>query len=295
MIPLLREVIRDARLALIEHDAAALRDRMNQRDDNRLDLVPVGQNAPHARWRTEAMRSHESPRLLHVSRGQGRITLAGLTSGYGPNNLIFIPARVMYGFEAGPGVFGSLLTIPGAMAGEWPDLPVHLRLKDVLAQKEIAQLLDALERELLGRKPGHARAALYHAGLLAVFFARQMEAEEPAATSRREDTPPARLVAAYTDLIERDFRLGRGVADYAALLGVTPTHLSRSCRITCSRSALQILSDRVIYEARVRLRDTREPVGEIARALGFSSPAYFTRAFQSRTGTTPSAFRRTGI
>lgn len=270
---------------------------MNDPLKNRLGLTAIGQTTPAARWRTEAMRSHESPRLLHVSRGQGRITVAGLTSGYGPNNLIFIPARVMYGFEAGQGVFGTLIAIPPAMAGEWPEVPVHLRLKDVLAQKEIVQILDALERELTGARPGHERAALYHAGLLAVFFARQTEAAEAASAAvpdeaRRDETPPARLVAAYTDLIERDYRSRRGVADYAALLGVTPTHLSRSCRVTCGRSALALLNDRILHEARLRLQDSRMPVQEIARDLGFSSPGYFTRAFQSRTGMTPTAFRR---
>lgn len=267
---------------------------MNDPLRNRLALTAVGQTALHARWRTEAMRSHATPRLLHITRGQGRITVAGLTSGYGPNNLIFIPPRVMYGFEAGQGVFGSLLTIPSAMASEWPDMPVHLRLKDVLAQKEIVQIFDALERELTGKRPGHERAALYHAGLLAVFFARQMDHKGDAPGTSRKDTPPARLVAAYTDLIERDFHTARGVADYAALLGVTPTHLTRSCRVTCGRSALGLLNDRVIYEARLRLHETKTPVQDIARALGFSSPAYFTRAFQTRTGMTPTAFRRSG-
>ncbi len=262
---------------------------------NRLTMTPVGQTAANARWRTEAMRSHSSPRLLHISRGQGRITVAGLTSGYGPNNLIFIPAHVMYGFEAGQGVFGSLLAIPPAMAGEWSEIPIHLRLKDVLAQKEIVQILDALERELTGGRPGHERAALYHAGLLAVFFARQLAlAEATPHETARADSPPARLVAAYTDLIERDYHTGRGVADFAALLGVTPTHLSRSCRATCGRPALALLNDRLIHEARLRLQETSTPVQAIAQDLGFSSPAYFTRAFQSHTGMTPTAFRRAG-
>jgi len=262
---------------------------------NRLALTPVGHNPAHGKWRTEAMRSHGSPRLLYVNKGQGRITVAGLTSGYGPNNLIFIPAHVMYGFETGPQVFGQLLTIPAAMAAEWPDEPVHLRLRDVVAQKEIAQIYDALDRELTMQKPGHQRAALYHAGLLAVFFARQREGQPEITQDDRGESAAARLVAAYTDLIERDYRKTTGVAGYAAQLGVTPTHLTRSCRVTCGRSALALLNDRVIYEARVLLRETRAPVQDIARDLGFTSAAYFTRAFQARAGMTPTDFRRKGL
>ena len=86
-----------------------------------LNLTSIAQNAGAGRWRTEAMRSHATPRLIYITKGQGRITVAGLTSGYGPNNLIYVPAHTMYGFEVGLSVFGQMLTIPAAMAAEWPD------------------------------------------------------------------------------------------------------------------------------------------------------------------------------
>jgi AraC family transcriptional regulator, transcriptional activator of pobA len=259
---------------------------------NRLTLSPIAQNPAQGRWRTEAMRSHATPRLLYISRGQGRITVAGLTSGYGPNNLIFIPAHTMYGFELGPTAYGLMLAIPAAMADEWPEESVHLRLRDVVAQKDIATLFDNLERELGSAKAGHTRAAHYHLGLLAVFFERQQAAHPPDPSDQRTQTASARLVAAYTDLIERDFQSGKGIAHYARELGVTPTHLTRCCRATCGQSAHGILQDRLLFEARTLLRDTRRPVQDIARALGFSSPAYFSRSFAAQAGITPSGFRR---
>ena len=259
-----------------------------------LALSPIAQNPQMGRWRTEAMRSHASPRLLYVGKGHGRITVAGLTSGYGPNNLIFIPARTMYGFDVGPTVFGQMVAIPAAMASEWPDEHVHLRLRDVTAQKELLSLLDGLERELISDRSAHNRAAHYHLGLLAVFFERQLDTRSEDPTEARSDTSAARLVAAFTDLIERDYRSDRRIADYATELGVTPTHLTRCCKQTCDKSALALLTDRVHYEACILLRETRTPVQQIARDLGFHSPAYFSRAFQSRAGRTPSDFRKNG-
>ena len=258
---------------------------------NRLALTAIGHVPNTGRWRTEAMRSHETARLLFFARGQGRITVAGLTSGYGPNNLVFIPPHTLYGYELTPMVFGQMLTIPAAMASEWPDEYIHLRLRDVVAQKELALHFDRLERELTSDRAAGSRAAHYHLGLLAVLFERHLDARSDAA---RTGTASARLVAAYSDLVERDFRTGKGVADYAAELGITPTHLTRCCRETCGKPALSLLNDRILYEARLMLRETKMPVGEIARSLGFSSPAYFTRAFQTAIGATPTAFRRHG-
>lgn len=261
---------------------------------NRLALTAIAQNATHGRWRTEAMRSHESPRLIFVARGQGRITIAGLTSGFGANNLIYIPPKTMYGFEVGPTVFGQMLTIPNAMATEWPLEPIHLRLRDVVAQKELAAHLDALERELQSDQTGQARAAHYQLGLLSIFFERQLEHHSDDTTDARADTATARLVAAYTDLIEKEFHEHIGVTDYAAKLGVTPTHLTRCCKQTSGRSALELLNDRILFEARLLLRDSKDPVRKIAEDLGFGSAAYFTRSFQARTGQTPSQFRKKG-
>ncbi len=47
--------------------------------------------------------------------------------------------------------------------------------------------------------------------------------------------------------------------------------------------------------ARQFLRDPGRKVGEVARALGYSDPAHFTRAFRSWAGSTPREFRRAGI
>lgn len=260
------------------------------RREARLDLRAVSHAPARGRWRTEAMRSHPTPRLLVVTRGQGRVTVAGLTSGYGPNNLVFVPAGTMYGLEVGPGVHAQIVSLPDALAGDWPAEPAHLRLRDVWSQKELSQILDQLEAELRSTRPGNMRAAHLHAGLLAIFFQRQLAAR--GTSDPRHDTSQARLVAAFTALVERHFHTPRGIADYASELGVTATHLTRCCNATCGRSAHALLADRILFEARRLLHETDAPVNEIAARLGFSSHSYFSRAFQAATGQTPGDFRR---
>ena len=260
--------------------------------ENRLALSAVHQPTAATRWKTECLHSHSTPRLLIITKGQGRVTVAGLTSGYGPNNVIFIPAHTLYSYEISPTVFGYMLTIPSAMAGDWPEEPVHMRLRDVIAQKELISHVDSLERELKSDKEGHNRAALYLLGILSVFIERQLTDHPPKDTMARAATTSARLVAAYTDLVERDFASGKGVSNYAASLGVTPTHLTRCCNQTCGKSAISVLQDRILFEARALLQTTKMPVKDIATLLGFSSAAYFTRSFQGETKQTPSAFRK---
>lgn len=243
------------------------------------------------RWRVEAMRSISEPCLLWFTKGQGRVTVSGVTRGYTAHNAIFIPAGVMHGFEAGPQVFGSALFF-----GRDPDLvlpktPLHLRIREAHAQQEANLLIDAILRELDSDVPAHERATRHYLGLLGVWLERQAKKAEPE-VARPDAT--RRLVARYTALMERNFRSGMGVADFAAALGVTPTHLTRCCNTACGRPASALLQDRRIFEARKLLSETSLPVGRIAEQLGFNSPAYFTRAFQHLTGKSPTAFRRIG-
>lgn len=253
-----------------------------------LALATITHSGSAGRWRTEAMRSHQHARLILITKGQGRITVAGLTNGYGPNNLIYIPAHTMYGMEVGATVFGHSLTLPET--DDWPDTPFHLRLLDVDPQKEAVSHFEAIEREL--RPTGDPRAAACHFGLLSIFVERQLRARDPASIDARRSTAAAKLVARYTSLIAQDFQSDRSVAAYAADLGVTPTHLTRSCRKTCGRSALGLLNDRIHYEACILLKETANPIQSIAQSLGFQSPAYFTRSFQEKAGQTPTEFRR---
>jgi AraC-like DNA-binding protein len=186
---------------------------------------------------------------------------------------VFIPAGVMHGFEVGNQTYGTALYFGRDSTVTLPRLPQHLRIREVAPQAELTMMLDAIQRETEGNRPAHDRAARHYLGLLGVWLERQ-------------------IAAADAELLERDVRSGRGIADYARALDVTPTHLTRVCNQTCGRSASDLLHDRVIFEARKLLTETRMPVSQVAQALGFTSAACFTRAFQHRTGKTPSAFRK---
>lgn len=256
---------------------------------SQLRLMPIARLAQGGRWRVEAMRALSEPCLLWFTRGQGRITVGGTTRGYGAHNAIFIPAGVMHGFDMSPQTHGTAVFFGTECNLPLPQGALHLRIRDAASQVELNALLEAAQRESESDRPAADRAVHHHLGLLSVWLERQ-------AASGANDLPAPdaarKLVARYATLLEREFRSGHGVADYAAQLGVTPTHLTRSCRSSCGRAASDLLQDRRLYEARRLLSETRAPVKEISEVLGYTSPAYFTRAFHARTGKTPSQFRK---
>lgn len=257
-----------------------------------LRLTPIARLAAGGRWRVEAMRSLREPVLLWFTQGQGRITVAGTTRGYGPHNAIFIPPGVMHGFEIAPRVQGTAVFFGRRHELDLPANPHFLRPRDPISQKELVSILENIQRELESNRASAARAAQHHLGLLGVWLDRQIERENNVDILPGRPLAAQRLVARYSALLERDFRSKLSVAEFAEALGVTPTHLTRACRATCGRSAHMLLEDRILFEARRLLAETRMPINQIAQMLGYNSPGYFTRAFQKTAGMTPSAFRK---
>jgi AraC family transcriptional activator of pobA len=199
----------------------------------------------------------------------------------------------MFGFQSLTRVQGVALHMGDPKGLDLPDAALHLRLRDAASQSELSQIIDAIQRELDGGKPHAMRAARHQIGLLAIWLERQRSgAGDDSPRGMASSNAYERLTARYTALLEREFGSALNVTDYAAALGVTPTHLTRACRASCGRTALQILQERRLFEARRLLSETTIPVQDIARNLGFTTPGYFSRAFSARTGKAPSLYRR---
>ncbi len=73
--------------------------------------------------------------------------------------------------------------------------------------------------------------------------------------------------------------------------GQTPEQLSRVFRRELNMTPTEFLTHFRIEQAKRMLTDTRKPVSQIARAVGFPDENYFTRIFRKLTGQTPSRYR----
>lgn len=247
-------------------------------------VVSIGSLISGGRWRTEAMRSYTRPALYWFTRGQGRATLAGHTRGFTPHTGFLVSPGTMHGFDLIGNVTGMLVFLPRATAAELEDAPGRLSFRDGQRQMELTAVIDGLREACEARDDLAAEAMRHHAGLLSIWWRRAGAQERAGAESD--------IVQAYSALIEADFHEGLTVADYAARIGVTPTHLTRVCRATSGRSAHELLTSRRLFEAQSRLARGTDPVADIARASGFGSPAYFARAFRKAVGKSPTAFRQ---
>ncbi|MEM7643362.1 MAG: AraC family transcriptional regulator [Pseudomonadota bacterium] len=246
-------------------------------------ITPLARNT---RWRREMPHAEPLPVLIWIARGQGRIVFDGRTRGFGPATAIALPAGTPFALEPMPRTEGTLLRLPELFEAPMPPRPRRLKLTDVTSQAEMAGLLDRLARAGDLTDPPSGRAALARIILISALIERIATAQPPKPLSK-----PNQLAARFAREVEQVLGQGATLEQIGATLGVTATHLSRTFKATCGQSAARYLTARTMHEARRRLADTDATAAQIARDLGFGSPAYFTRAFGKATGQTPSAFR----
>lgn len=81
------------------------------------------------------------------------------------------------------------------------------------------------------------------------------------------------------------------VKQCANKLGMSPDYLSDMLKQETGKSAQEHIHYMLIDRAKNELLSTSNTVSEIAYALGFEYPQYFSKLFKSKTGMTPSQYR----
>lgn len=100
------------------------------------------------------------------------------------------------------------------------------------------------------------------------------------------------VVAALCSWIGEHVHEPISLADAARFAGMNPSALGRLFRRHTGHSVLGWINRLRIGEASERLRDSDQPVSEIAFSSGFGNLANFNRTFRRYTNQTPGAYRR---
>lgn len=95
----------------------------------------------------------------------------------------------------------------------------------------------------------------------------------------------------FHSLVEHHYRTQKSVSFYANHLCITPNYLGIICRKQFHMSALEMIQERVLLEAKRLLHSSAMSIKEIAFHLGFKNLVYFSYFFKTKTTLTPSEYR----
>ncbi|MDR9440279.1 MAG: helix-turn-helix domain-containing protein [Halomonas sp.] len=255
-------------------------------------------------WRIRPHRHTDLLHLLHLSSGRVSLELEGSLHAHDAPLVIVVPAMSIHGFHFSPDTLGHIITLArpltdrleerlGGQAAVLSRATAH-PLEGARQAGRIATLVDQIGEEYCHPAPGRER--LLEAFTEALFIEISRLADKRAAAGITKRLQPQHRGLAhlqnYQALIEKQFRQQPSVERFAEQLGMTSAHLNLLCRRLADRSALQLLHERLLLEAKRQLTYTNMTIGQVADSLGFSEPAYFTRFFKRLTGLSPRDFRQ---
>lgn len=238
-------------------------------------------------WKSDTARALDHPVMFWITRGQGRFMVDCRLRGITANTAIFIPRNTLFSYDMFAQPQGMVISLSNDESAGFPKRPALVRATNMQSQAELTGLIDALSRELSEERTGARRAVQAHVMMIAVWLDRLLS-DLPAERLGKSD----QLLSRFSHVVAIDHGSGKSVGGFAADLNVTATHLTRLTQGSVGKPASALLNERIINAACEALLHTDQPVKTIAERLGFSSAAYFTRAFQARTGQNPSSFRK---
>lgn len=108
-----------------------------------------------------------------------------------------------------------------------------------------------------------------------------------------------RIIPMFLDLLERQFPVDspenplklKSASEFASHLNIHVNHLNYVVKSHTGKTTTQMISNRIVAEAKSLLKHTDWDVAEIGYCLGFDYPAHFNNYFKKNTGLSPAVFK----
>jgi AraC family transcriptional activator of pobA len=265
-----------------------------------LHIEPIRARSRRYGWEISEHTHDHLLQLVLVRRGGVSIHVDGQAQQRRGPVISAVPPGVVHAYRFEPTVEGDVVSLSDEAWAEAGAAELQALVEPLLAGAQVlvpdarslqglAPLLVAMRQETQRAAPGQASMLrwLSRCLLLQVYRLR--------AAGRAADAPVGAATGRMLRLrrlIDLHFREQRDIAFYARQLGMTERSLRRLTQAQAACTPGRLVDERIAREARQRLAYTHASVAQIAYALGFEDPAYFSRFLRRMTGDTPQSLRR---
>lgn len=239
--------------------------------------------------------------IFLLEKGEGLLRSEGRKIRLEAPCLSLIPNGVLHGFSSEPTINGLVVTIslPFYEAILLPFTHVSMYFgqlrhysfsKDNQGFKAISGLIKELSYEIEQQQAEKDAVIQLLYKLLMLKLYRLSVTTQPQVISSEN-----RMLGhfnAFQRAISQHLQNPQSVQAYAKTLNITTVHLNRICQTLVQKSALQLVHEKVVAEAKKRLRETDNTIAEVAYALHFKDPSNFSKFFKRHVGKSPRRFRQ---
>jgi AraC family transcriptional activator of pobA len=215
--------------------------------------------------------------------------------------VVTVPVNTLHGFQFEPGMKGDVLTLSEsyleltmrhqpALLDKVQQLQVLNISQQVGLLEEVGFLLKKIYQELA--EDDQSKWALHPVIQLLMIGIYRRSLEDQSTQINSQQHRSLEIFRNFKKLIRQSTGSSQAVQGYAKKIGITSVHLNRICQQIAQKSALRLIHDHLITEAKKYLLNTSYSISEVAYFLNFHDPAHFTKLFKKYVGVTPSEFRK---
>lgn len=168
---------------------------------------------------------------------------------------------------------------------------LHYKPLNHLGAEQQAFFMPALDliRQTLQNGKRHKEEMVVHFVQTLFYFLDELLAEDVGSNGKpsRADT----ICRDFLLLVAAHHKTEHTVKFYAEKLCLSPKHLALTVKNVMGESALKIINDFIILQAKSQLRYTDKTIQEIGYELNFSTQSFFGKYFKQHTGMSPGEYR----
>lgn len=161
------------------------------------------------------------------------------------------------------------------------------------ASSTLTMLMEQMKTEMQNPALAQYESLVSYLKIFLITASRLKAKQQPEILQSVADHNEPFILQNLKEAIEKDFKSKHSASDYADILNISAKALAKITKTHFNKTLTELISERIIIEAKRELYLTNKAIKEIAYELGYDDEHYFSRFFKSNADISPQTYRET--
>lgn len=161
---------------------------------------------------------------------------------------------------------------------------------DNVAKNTISMVIEQIKIEMQNTALAQYELLISYLKIILITVSRLKKEQQSETIPTIENETPF-ILQNLKNFIEIHYKTKHSASDYADLLNISVKALAKITKDHFNKTLTNLISERIIIEAKRELYLTNKPVKEIAYELGYDDEHYFSRFFKNNAEVSPQMYR----
>lgn len=157
----------------------------------------------------------------------------------------------------------------------------------------LKMLVEQMKKEMQNPALAQYELLVSYLKIFLITVTRLKTEQQPEALKTTTGIKEPFVLQTLKDAIEKDYKTKHSASDYAKILNISLNALAKITKAHFNKTLTELISERIIIEAKRELYVTNKAIKEIAYELGYKDEYYFSRFFKKNTDVSPQLYRET--